>query len=88
MKGLKLHGIKKLAGETKTLNGYDGRYIQVNYDMRKDEVWGDYLCSIGHNTWVEYHDPHILCCGKVCEPWTMKELRDMIEDEVAYAKGE
>ena len=72
---LKLKGLKKLSSETKNLSGYySGKYIQVNYDPKTNEIWGDYHYSLGHNTWTVYHDENIINCGNVYEPCTMKYL--------------
>lgn len=77
---LKLKGLKKLSSETKNLSGYySGKYIQVNYDPKTNEIWGDYHYSLGHNTWTVYHDKNIINCGNIYEPCTMKYLMNMVQ---------
>lgn len=51
---LKLKGLKKLSSETKNLSGYySGKYIQVNYDPKTNEIWGD--------AWMEEFDNYGEC---------------------------
>lgn len=38
----KYRGIKKTAGETKGLNGYNG-HTQIAYDPDTDEVYSEYI---------------------------------------------
>lgn len=83
---LKIEGIKKIAGESKSLSGYhSGLYLQVNYDRKSGEAWTDSHCSLGQNSWRKYSDSNIINCGNLSEPTTMAEIREMIERAVAYA---
>ena len=44
---LKIKGIKKIAGESKNLDGYcSSEYLQVNYNRVTGEAWTDYHCSL------------------------------------------
>ncbi len=83
MGNLKIKGLKKIAGESKGLEGYySGHYLQINYDRKTGEAWTDYHVSFGQNSWTEYNDSSIITCGNISEPMTMKEIRAMIERKV------
>lgn len=80
---LKIKGIKKIAGESKSLRGYySGEYLQVNYDRSTGEAWTNFHCSFGQNWWT-YHDSDIINCGNISSPMTMVQIREMIEIAVA-----
>lgn len=82
---LKIKGLKKIAGASKSLNGYySGQYLQVNYDPSTGEAWSNYHCSFGQNSWTQYHDSNVINCGNISEPKTMKQLREIIESAVEY----
>lgn len=84
--GLKMYGLRKVAGETKSLSGpYSPEYLQLNYDRSTGEVWTDYFYDLGHNNWQEYHDENVLRCGNLCSPYTMQEIADAIQDAVQQA---
>lgn len=77
---LKLKNIKKVAGETKCLKGYyHGGYLQLNYNKKTHELFTVYFYSLGHNSWVVYHDDNIVTIGNISEPMTMQEIYDMVE---------
>lgn len=83
-KEMKIKGLKKVAGESKCLQGYySGRYLQLNYDRKTGEIWTDEHISLGQNSWTEYHDSNILVCGNICKPVTMQEIRQMVENAIA-----
>lgn len=83
MENLKIKGIKKIAGESKGLEGYySGHYLQLNYDKKTGEAWTDEHVSFGQNNWTEYNDSSIINCGNICEPVTMEEIRKMIKDKL------
>jgi len=89
---MKYKGVKKLAEESKCLTGgyYSGEYMQINYDKTTHEVWGDYFVSLGQNSWNVYHDENIIRIGNICNPVTMAEIAEMIENslaEEAYIKA-
>lgn len=85
--GMKMTGIRKVAGATKGLTGYySGRYIQVNYDPETGEVWHDDHVSFGQNSWTQYHDKNIINCGNISNPATMQEIADMVADAVNEEK--
>lgn len=78
-KDVKITGLKKVAGETKSLEGYfSGKYLQLNYDKSTGKVWTDFFYSLGQNNWTEYHDSNIINCGNISEPMTMVQIREMV----------
>ncbi len=82
----KIKGLKKIAGESKSLRGYySGQYLQVNYNRTTGEAWTDWHCSFGQNSWSQYHDINIINCGNISNPMTMAQIREMIEGALAYA---
>ncbi len=83
---IRIKGLKKIAGESKSLSGYySGQYLQVNYDRATGEAWTDFHCSFGQNSWSQYHDNNIINCGNISEPTTMVQIRDMIEGALSHA---
>ena len=79
-----IKGIKKIAGETKGLEGfYSPCYLQLNYDVSTGEAWTNGLFSVGHNDFVRYKDENILRVCFMYEKTTMKELREKIEQAVS-----
>lgn len=79
MENLNIKGLKKIAGETKDLKGfYSGEYLQLNYNKKTGEAWTDYFCSLGQNSWKEYHNSDIINCGNISEKKTMQEIKEMI----------
>lgn len=82
--GLKINGLRKVAGETKSLNGpYDSSYLELFYDRKAHKAWTVYQCSIGQNSWTVYRDDSIVKICNLSVPHTMQELADMIADAVA-----
>lgn len=80
--GLKMRGLKSASGGTKNY----GRncYIQISYNTRTGEVLTDYHCSIGGNSWTEYHDSDIIRIGNTNQHMTMQEIADAIADELDW----
>ena len=85
--GLRMSGLRIVAGETKSLSGpYSPEYLQLSYDRSTGEVWTDFFVSIGHNDWAVYHDENVLNCGNLCSPYTMQEIADAIHAAVQRTK--
>lgn len=83
MENIKIKGIKKIAGESKNLQGYySGQYLQLNYDTKTGEAWTNHHTSFGQNSWTEYDGNSIINCGNICEPITMEEIREMIIEKL------
>lgn len=77
--GLRMSGLRTVAGETKSLTGsYSPEYLQLNYDRSTGEVWTDFFFSVGHNNWTKYQDENVLNCGNLCSHYTMQELANII----------
>ena len=82
--GLKIKGIKQISSDSKNLQGYqDGAYLQVNYDTSTGAAWSDYHCSLGQNTWCDYHDANIITVGNISSPKSMQDIANMIAFAVA-----
>lgn len=56
----KYHGVKRAVGEMPSHNRHDGTYLEVHYDLDEDEVYTHFHCSLGFNSWTEYHDPAVI----------------------------
>lgn len=85
--GLKITGLKKLAGELQANlpqnNGYrPGRYMQVNYDCNTGEVWADFFYDLGHGSYKKYHDPAIITVCTISQPLTMQGIIDCIASKL------
>lgn len=72
-------GIKKAAGETKHLDGWNGR-VQINYDPSDKTVWADYFPEV--NSWKRYHDPDIISIF-TRHPMTMIDIKNAIGFELS-----
>lgn len=84
--GYKMKGLKKVAGETKSLTGgyYSGHYLQLNYNRSTGELFTNFHCSLGQNSWSVYHDKNIVRIGNMSEPHTMQEIADWVAEVMAY----
>ena len=87
--GIKMIGIRKAAGETKSLRGYySGEYVELFYDRADGSVLTDYQVSLGQNTWKQYRDASIVKVCNISEPCTMQQIADMIAEHMDYLKRE
>lgn len=81
--GLKISGLRGIAGRTKGLRGfYDSYYLQLFYDQATGEAWTTEHVSLGHNSQMVIHDPDVVNCGFLWEPLTMQQLADRIRESV------
>lgn len=78
----KYRGIKKAAGETKHLTGWNG-HTQIDYELETDTVYSEYFPD--GNGWRIYHDPDIVSFFTKT-PMTMEEIKSQIESEIADKK--
>lgn len=62
-------------------NGY---YVEVLYDMEKDEVYNHVHVSLGHNNWTEYHDDNVIRIGNFAQKVTKAQLKELIEEKIAW----
>ncbi len=80
--GLNIKGLKKASGETMNYGPYDSRYDEVFYDISTGEVWTKFQCSLGQNSWTEYHDSNIIKICNATSHMTMQNLADAIYQAV------
>lgn len=81
---LTMTGLRKAASDTKGLTGpYNSDYIQISYDTNGGTVLTNYHCSLGHNSWTQYHDRDIIAVCDANGPMTMQQIADAIADAVA-----
>ena len=83
--GLKMIGLRKVAGESKSTKGYyDGYYIQISYNIITGEIHVNEHWNLGHRDYVVYHNPNIINVGNICTPHTMQDIADKIYDAVRW----
>ena len=73
--GIKMQGLKKAAGETKCLDGWNG-YVQISYDRADGEVIAAYHTDV--NDWTRYHSKTIIPVWDTREPMTMQGVADAV----------
>lgn len=73
--GIKMQGLKKAAGETKGLDGWNG-YTQIGYDRADGEVIAVYHADV--NDWTRYHSETITPVRNTREPMTMQGIADAV----------
>lgn len=73
--GIKMQGLKKAAGETKGLDGWNG-YVQISYDLAVGEVIA--ACHVSVNSWTRYHSETIIPVRNTREPMTMQGIADAV----------
>ena len=81
--GLMIKGLKQASGNTRNYGDYSSEYDEIFYDMNSGEVWTRYQCSIGHNSWTEYHDPDVIKICNTGRHMTMQEIADAIAQAIA-----
>ena len=80
---IKLTGVKNVVTEAKNNLGKNNLYLQINVDKTTGKVWSDLHCSIGQNSWNNYHDSDILNCGNISDKnITMAEVKTMVERKI------
>lgn len=88
---LKIRGVKKAVGEYNRANAggcYSPRYGYLMLDRSTGEVWTDEFYSLGHTSWINYHDSAIINLGsKIDDKITMTTVRRVAEKYCAeYAR--
>ena len=73
--GIKMQGLKKAAGKTKCLDGWNG-YVQISYDRADGEVIA--ACHVSVNSWTRYHSETIIPVRNTREPMTMQDIADAV----------
>ena len=76
--GLPIKGLKTASGYTEDYGSCSGRYVEIFYDRSTGEVWGNFQCSTGMNSWTEYHDPAVVKICNTSRHMTMQEIADEI----------
>ena len=76
--GLPIKGLKTASGYTEDYGSCSGRYVEIFYDRGTGEVWGNFQCSLGQNSWTEYHDPTVVKICNTSRHMTMQEIADEI----------
>lgn len=70
-----MQGLKKAAGETKWLDGWNG-YVQISYDRADGEVIAVYHIDV--NDWTRYHSETIIPVRNTRDPMTMQGIADAV----------
>lgn len=63
---MKLKGLKKAIGDFNRANAggyYSPSYGKLMLNTSTGEIWTDEFYSLGHNSWIEYHDKDIINLG-------------------------
>lgn len=83
--GLKMGGLKAAAGDTKNLGVYySSEYVELFYGRSNGEVWTRYQCSLGQNTWTQYHDKDVVKICNLSSKTTMQEIADKIAEKLEF----
>lgn len=73
--GIRMTGLKKASGNTKTLRGYhSGEYVELFFNRATGEVWTKYQYSLGQNARTVYDDANVVKVGNFFTPTTMQEI--------------
>ena len=87
--GLKMVGLRKAAASTGDYGVYSSMYDELFYNVKTGEVWTVFQCSLGWNSWTEYHDPNIVKICNTSRHMTMQEIADeinrVLQEEKSYA---
>lgn len=73
--GIKMQGLKKAAGKTKWLDGWNG-YVQISYDRADGEIIAAYHTDV--NDWTRYHSETIIAVRNTRDPMTMQDIADAV----------
>ena len=81
----RLHGIKKVCGQTKSLPEY-GYYgpvcLELLANTRTGEVWANEQADTNSRTM--YYDKDIQFCGILRHPMTMADIKETIAEALKY----
>lgn len=80
--GIIIKGLRKASGETQNYTD-DTRYEEIFYNRETGEVWTKFQCSIGQNSWTQYHDPAIIKICNTSRHMTMQQIADRIREATA-----
>ena len=83
---MKIKNLKKAVGEYQRLNKYKYsiNYGYLMFDKATGELWTDYFCDMGHNSWKEYKSDSIINLGRMMESRAltvnMKNVQNFIKE--------
>ena len=81
--GLKMTGLRRAAGETKSLRGtYDPNYVQISYDKETGDIITNNHYDLGHSWQTNYCKAEIINIGIICFQATMQQIADMIDERM------
>lgn len=80
---LPMHGLRKAAGDTRNSLPARNCYMQISYDRDDGAILSDFHCSLGGNSWTQYHDASIITACTTSKPMTMQQIADAIADAIA-----
>lgn len=79
--GMKMHGLKAAAGETRDVYPYAGHYVQISYDTDTGDIYAHWHIDV--NSWIHYDNPAIFTAVRAMTHMTMQEIADAIAEAVA-----
>lgn len=80
--GLKMLNLKEASSNTGDYGYNSAMYDELFYNKATGEVWTVFQCSLGQNTWTEYHDSNIIKICNTDKHMTMQEIADAIRDRM------
>lgn len=86
MKERKYKYLVQAISEMPKCDSHNGYYVEVLYDMEKDEVYCHTHVSLGDNSWTEYHDDNVIRIGNFRKKVTKARLKELIEEKIAWKK--
>lgn len=80
--GRKMSGLRKAAGETKSLTGcYDQHYVQISYNRSTGDVFADYL---NQGNFACYDNNAVIVVCRAHDPMTMQEIADAVDNRILW----
>ena len=80
--GFKMIGLREASSSTGDYGINSSMYDELFYNLKTGEVWTVFQCSLGWNSWTEYHDKDIVKICNTSRHMTMQEIADSISDYV------
>lgn len=85
--GLKMSGLTKASEATTGLGR--NQYVQISYDTSDGTILTDYHCSIGEQSWSEYHSGDIITVRTTSRRHTRQQIADAVADAMwVYEQAE
>lgn len=73
---MKINGTRAVASVSKSLRGRYGAHLQILYNMDSGEVYS--VLHLDTNGYTIPSDPAIITVRHICQPCTMREVREWI----------